>query len=158
MIRIYTILAIFSVFALFSCSTAMYNLESDESGLIFYVEEINKPIQKPRVNLHIEGREEPLRLKLKSPAATVIVEPAEVLHITDWTATEGITISGTETFDIEAPEGRLSLAPYKIMIVGKRQIVIEHLTALDMDFAKSRFTKNPKLADLDINYPDLAAQ
>lgn len=156
--RIYTILIVFSVLALFSCSTAIYKLESNESGLIFYVEEINKPINKPSVNLHIEGMDKPLRLKLKAPAATVIIPPADILHISDWTAADGVTISGTESFDIEAPAGRISLVPYKIKIIGKKQLVVEHLTALDLEFAKSRFAKNPKLAGLDINYPDSAPE
>ena len=154
MIRIYTILAIFSVVALFSCSTPVFELESNESGLIFYVEEINKPIQPPRVDLHIEGIEKPLRLVLKAPAVTVVIPAADVLHVTEWTAAGDEEISGTDSFDIEAPAGRISLVPYKVMIVGKNELVVEQLTALDLEYAKSSIAKNPELAGLDINYPN----
>lgn len=155
MTRIYTILAAYSVVVLFSCSTAIYDLEPDEVGLIFYVEEINKPIRNPVLKLHFEGMENPIRLPLKTPASTAIIHSTENLHVTGLTASGGVSVSGTEMFEIKAPAGRITLVPYKIMITGKSQLVIESLSALDLEYAKSSFAKNEDLAGVDIYYSDL---
>ena len=155
MTRIYPIIVFISLLGLFSCSTTDYQLENSESSLIFYVEEFNQPVSKPRVDLNIEGLESPLRLKLKAPAAIVSVSPAEVLHATGWTAAKGVTISGPGNFDIEAPAGRFSLVPYKIQISSKSQLTVVPLNALDLEYARSQFSKNEDLAGLDIKYPEI---
>ena len=155
MSRTILILAVFSILAHFSCSSMNSQPEIDKSILVFYVEEFHKPISKPKVNLHIAGLEKPLRLALKAPAAVVRTIPAEVLNATGWTAAKGMTISGQDSFEFTAPAGKISLAPYKIQIISKSQIVVKPLTYLDLEYAKGRFAQNEDFAELDILYPEI---
>ena len=155
MIRTILILAVFSSITLFSCSSVNYQPESDESVLVFYVEEFHKPITKPSANLHIAGLEKPLRLVLKAPAAVVRTIPADVLNATGWTVAKGLTISGVENFEIHAPAGKISLVPYKIQIISKSKIEVKPLTYLDLEYARGRFTQNEDFAGLEIIYPEI---
>lgn len=155
MIRSNIILVVFCILALFSCSSLNLEPEDDNSILVFYVEEFHKPITKPSVYLHVEGQEQPYRLDLKTPAAAIRTTPTDEFHATGWSADKGTTLKDPGGFYINAPAGRISLAPYKIQIIGKTQIEVKPLTYLDLEYAKGRFAQNNDFDGLDILYPEI---
>lgn len=146
-----------SILVLFSCSTNNYQPETDESILVFYVEEFHKPITKPKVNLHIEELEAPLRLILKAPAAVIRTSPAEIYHAVEWSPVKkDLAITEPGDFEFTAPAGKISLVPFKIQIVNSSRIEVKPLSTLDLQYAKGRFSQNKDFAGLEIIYPEIA--
>lgn len=153
--KISLILAVASLFTLISCSSAKIHPKTDEGILIFYVEDFNKPVNKPVIRLQVDGIEKPLELKLDAPAAVVHMAPAESYHASAWVEEKEITINGLDNFDFMAPAGMVTLAPVKIQLISKSQIEVKNLSRLDLEYAMDQFAKNPKLGDLKINFPEL---
>lgn len=149
------ILTVIVFSTLISCSSIDVQPESDESVLVFYVEEFHKPINKPQIKLQVEGLEKPLELSLKAPAVVIHLTPAEHLYANGWITGKDITLNSVDSFDFSAPAGEITLVPIKIQIVSKSQIEVKLLTPLDLEYAKSRFAKNNDLAGLEINYPEI---
>ncbi|RKX76259.1 MAG: hypothetical protein DRZ90_16415 [Spirochaetes bacterium] len=156
--RFSLILTVIVFSTLMSCSSIDVQPEADESVLVFYVEEFHKPINKPQIKLLVEGLENPLKLDLKAPAAVVHLTSAEHLHAIGWVTGNDITLNGVDNFDFTAPAGEITLAPIKIQVVNKSQVEVKLLTPLDLEYAKSRFTKYQDFAGLEINYPEIETE
>ena len=140
---------------LVSCSTAVDAPGPDEGLVLVYVEEIHKPVQAPDILLDIEGWENPLRFKVRSPAGSVKIGSPGTFTASGWSASGDVLLSGGESFDFTVTNGGVTLLPYKVMLVGKTQMEIRPLSDLDLEFARSRFAKHPDFGILQITYPDV---
>jgi hypothetical protein len=154
--RISLALIVIGISTFFSCSTGNIQPEADEAVVFFYVEEFHKAIDKLVVELIVDGRETPLKLELKAPAAVVHIPPGENLHASGWISEKNDTIlNGPESFNFNATAGEISLAPVKIQVINKSQVEVKLLSELDLEYAKGRFEQNHDFAGLQINYPEI---
>jgi len=156
--RFSLLIAAISLSILISCSSAKIQPQADESIMIFYVEEFHKPINKPRIELQVDGMGNTLKLDLKAPAAVVHLPPAEALHADGWITNKDIVLNGLDSFDFNAPAGTVTLAPIKIQVISKSQIEVKLLTRLDLEYAKGRFAQNKDFAGIEIIYPEIAEE
>lgn len=146
---------LFICIALFaSCSTSVEAPGPDEGLVLIYVEEIHKPVQAPRVMLHISGMESPLGFKVRSPAASARFDLAGSYGADSWSAADDVLLNGGEAFEFSVEQGGVTLLPYKVMLVGKKQVEIRRMTDLDIQFAEGQFAMHPDFRDLQITYPD----